>query len=56
MVEMEVFNKDKDITIFDELMQEIAQLPKEQQEKIAYFAQGVLATAGCRREAVAAND
>lgn len=38
---------------FDELMQEVAQLPTEQQEKVAYFTQGVIAAANSRREAAA---
>lgn len=33
----------EDITTFEQLMQHIAQLPEEQQQKVAYFAQGVMA-------------
>lgn len=35
----------EDITTFEQLMQHIAQLPEEQQQKVAYFAQGVMAAA-----------
>lgn len=37
---------------FDELMQEVAQLPTEQQEKVAYFTQGVIAASASRKVAV----
>lgn len=39
----------EDITTFEQLMQHIAQLPEEQQQKVAYFAQGVMAAATPRK-------
>ena len=36
---------------FEELMQGVAELPEEQREKVAYFAQGVMAAANTPRKA-----
>ena len=40
---------------FAELIQDVAELPKEQQEKVTYFAQGVIAASACRKVAVASE-
>lgn len=40
----------EDITTFEQLMQNVAKLPEEQQQKVAYFAQGVMAAAAPRKE------
>lgn len=41
--EQQIMQDMEDITTFEQLMQHIAQLPEEQQQKVAYFTQGVMA-------------
>ena len=41
----------KELKEFAQLMQEVAELPDEQREKVTYFAQGVMAAANTPRKA-----
>ena len=45
-------NNQQELTEFTELMHDVAELPADQREKVAYFAQGVIAASTSRKVAV----
>lgn len=49
--EMEEKAVTEDIKSFDELMRHVAELPEQQREKVAYYAQGVIAASNMPRKA-----